>query len=200
MPTNVPTSLAVPRFIGSQDPQVTMRHIREILATHNSHGLNLDAPWLDKVFSAYQQPHRYFHTLDHLRNICDLIHLQVSDAEHSAQMLLAALFHDVVWYPQRKDNEEQSAQVFDQLADSLGAKLPKAVADAVHTIILTTKSPFIGKTLRESHLREDYGCMVVGVEEGQEQLTIINPDRLFESGDIVWLVGEEADLARLMAL
>jgi CPA2 family monovalent cation:H+ antiporter-2 len=42
--------------------------------------------------------------------------------------------------------------------------------------------------------------MVVGVEEGQEQLTIINPDRLFESGDIVWLVGEEADLARLMAL
>ena len=159
MPTNVPTSLAVPRFIGSQDPQVTMRHIREILAAHNCHGLNLDAPWLDEVFSAYRQPHRFFHTLDHLKSICDLIHAQVADAESSAQMLLAALFHDVVWYPQRKDNEEQSAKVFDQLSASFGAELPQSAAEAVHTIILTTKSQRkINALARQFH---EFDCNVL---------------------------------------
>ena len=40
--------------------------------------------------------------------------------------------------------------------------------------------------------------MVVGVEEGQEQLTLVNPNRLFEQGDIIWIVGEDANLKRLM--
>ena len=40
--------------------------------------------------------------------------------------------------------------------------------------------------------------MVVGVEEGQEQLTLVDPERQFEQGDIVWVVGEEADLKRLL--
>ena len=65
-------------------------------------------------------------------------------------------------------------------------------------IILSATSPFIGRTLKESGLREQYGCMVVGVEEGQEQLTLISPNRPFEQGDIVWVVGEEADLKRLL--
>jgi CPA2 family monovalent cation:H+ antiporter-2 len=41
--------------------------------------------------------------------------------------------------------------------------------------------------------------MVVGVEEGQENLTLINSERLFEQGDIIWVVGEENDLERLMS-
>ena len=40
--------------------------------------------------------------------------------------------------------------------------------------------------------------MVVGVEEGQENLTLIDPERLFEQGDIIWVVGEESDLDRLI--
>jgi CPA2 family monovalent cation:H+ antiporter-2 len=113
---------------------------------------------------------------------------------------------DTVLFPgdriQAIGNDEQLQQFATALRDELVPEDAEIEKREMHLrkIILTTKSPFIGKTLRESHLREDYGCMVVGVEEGQEQLTIINPDRLFESGDIVWLVGEEADLARLMAL
>ena len=60
--------------------------------------------------------------------------------------------------------------------------------------ILSDGTPFIGKTLAESGIRDRYGCMVVGVEEGQENLTLVDPQRKFEKGDIIWLVGEEADL------
>lgn len=65
------------------------------------------------------------------------------------------------------------------------------------TIGLT--SPFIGKTLKESRIREDYDCMVVGIEEGEENLTLITPSRKFEQGDIVWIVGEEKNIKSLMS-
>ena len=63
--------------------------------------------------------------------------------------------------------------------------------------ILSDDTPFIGKTLAESGIRDRYGCMVVGVEEGQENLTLVDPQRKFEKGDIIWLVGEEADLEKV---
>ena len=63
--------------------------------------------------------------------------------------------------------------------------------------ILSDGTPFIGKTLAESGIRDRYGCMVVGVEEGQENLTLVDPQRRFEKGDIIWLVGEEADLEKV---
>jgi len=63
--------------------------------------------------------------------------------------------------------------------------------------ILSDGTPFIGKTLAESGIRDRYGWMVVGVEEGQENLTLVDPQRKFEKGDIIWLVGEEADLEKV---
>jgi CPA2 family monovalent cation:H+ antiporter-2 len=66
-------------------------------------------------------------------------------------------------------------------------------------MVITSNSPFIGKTLRDSGIREKYDCMVVGVEEGQEKLTMISPSRCFEKGDIIWLVGEEHSLQQLMS-
>jgi CPA2 family monovalent cation:H+ antiporter-2 len=62
---------------------------------------------------------------------------------------------------------------------------------------LGENSIFIGKTLRNSGIRDDYNCMVVGVEEGQQNLTLINPERKFVKGDTIWIVGEEDDILRL---
>jgi CPA2 family monovalent cation:H+ antiporter-2 len=65
-------------------------------------------------------------------------------------------------------------------------------------LIIGQGSPFIGKTLEESGLRSQYGCMVVGLEEGKENLSPFKPARRFEEGDIIWVVGEEDDLDRLL--
>ena len=64
-------------------------------------------------------------------------------------------------------------------------------------LVISGNSPFIGKTLSESGIRDKYNCMVVGVEEGQEKLTMINPSRTFCKGDILWVVGEEEALNKL---
>lgn len=65
-------------------------------------------------------------------------------------------------------------------------------------LIIGEGSPFIGKTLQESGIRDHYGCMVVGLEEGKESLTQIAPNHRFTLGDIIWVVGETGDLARLL--
>lgn len=66
--------------------------------------------------------------------------------------------------------------------------------------IISGNSEFVGKTLEESGIRDRYDCMVVGVEEGQENLTMIDPARRFEKGDIIWIVGEEEKVNALLGL
>lgn len=65
---------------------------------------------------------------------------------------------------------------------------------------MSNTSPFIGKTLRDSGIRDKYNCMVVGVDEGQKNLTLITPSRCLQAGDVLWVVGEQGDLDRITTL
>ncbi len=64
-------------------------------------------------------------------------------------------------------------------------------------LIIGENSHFIGKTLQESGIRSRYNCMVVGLEEGKENLSSFPPSRRFREGDIIWVVGEEESLKAL---
>ena len=64
-------------------------------------------------------------------------------------------------------------------------------------LIIGEGSPFIGKNLKDSGIRNLYSCMVIGMEEGKENLTPVSPNRLFEEGDIIWIVGEQESLDAL---
>ena len=64
--------------------------------------------------------------------------------------------------------------------------------------IIGQNSPFIGKTLEDSGIRNQFNCMVVGMEEGKENLSPIGPKHQFEEGDIIWIVGEQEALDALM--
>ncbi len=66
-------------------------------------------------------------------------------------------------------------------------------------LIIGADSPFIGKNLKESGIRNMYSCMVVGLEEGKENLSPFPPNRCFQEGDIIWVVGEEESLRALLA-
>ena len=65
-------------------------------------------------------------------------------------------------------------------------------------MVVTGGNPLLGITLRDSGIRSRYNCMVVGIEEGEENLSQMSPDRTFEKGDIIWIVGEEKHLAQLL--
>lgn len=59
-------------------------------------------------------------------------------------------------------------------------------------------SIFLGKTLRESGIREQYHCLIVGVERGEETLHAPDPHEPFMEDDVVWVVGENADVYKLV--
>ncbi len=61
-------------------------------------------------------------------------------------------------------------------------------------VVVTSKSFIVGKSLRNSHLREEYALLVVGMESESQELTKINPDYIFERGDVLWIVGERSSI------
>ena len=65
-------------------------------------------------------------------------------------------------------------------------------------LIIGHDSPFVGKTLKESGIRDLYSCMVIGLEEGKQNLSPFRPNRKFEEGDIIWVVGERESLDALL--
>ena len=61
------------------------------------------------------------------------------------------------------------------------------------------RSPLIGRTIRESRIREEGGALVTGVERGD--MRIANPEStmVLQQGDLLWLVGSGDRLAAFMA-
>ena len=65
-------------------------------------------------------------------------------------------------------------------------------------LIIDHNSPFLGKSLIESGIRDLYSCMVIGLEEGKQNLSAFPPNRKFQEGDIIWVVGEQESLDALI--
>lgn len=57
---------------------------------------------------------------------------------------------------------------------------------------------FLGKTLRESGIRDKYHCLIAGVERGEEMLMTPDVNAPFEEGDVLWVVGEKEDVYQLV--
>ena len=59
------------------------------------------------------------------------------------------------------------------------------------------QSPIVGQHLENTHLREDYGALLVAVQRGEDDYISPTPDLLFKAGDILWIVGDPKHLAPL---
>lgn len=67
----------------------------------------------------------------------------------------------------------------------------------LHQIVISKDGLFVGKTLKDSGIRDKYNCMIVGVEEGRETLSLFDPSRVLCENDILWIVGEQDDVDRV---
>lgn len=65
-------------------------------------------------------------------------------------------------------------------------------------LVISENGQFFGKTLSECGIRDIYDCMVVGMEEGEENLSMLAPNQRFYKDDTIWVVGEKENLERLM--
>lgn len=62
---------------------------------------------------------------------------------------------------------------------------------------ISNMSPLCGKTLVDIDFRSRYNCMVVGIEDDKGNLQVTQAQRKFQAGELLWVVGEEADLDML---
>jgi predicted metal-dependent HD superfamily phosphohydrolase len=93
---------------------------------------------MNQLVAAYSEPHRHYHTLQHLRECLAHFDASASLARRPAEVELALWFHDAVYDPQRTDNEERSAAW--ARASVLAAGCEEAVAQRVHDLVLATRT------------------------------------------------------------
>ena len=67
-------------------------------------------------------------------------------------------------------------------------------------LVIEDGSEFVGEKLKDSGLRNRYHCMIVGYETPDGILEKPDAERVFQVGDIVWVVGERKALHELMTL
>ena len=68
------------------------------------------------------------------------------------------------------------------------------------TVIPVEKAPeLVGKSIRNSGLREKYDCMILGLQ--RDRLPILQPDvnMTMQNGDLVWVLGTKKMAAKLLA-
>ncbi|WP_406313010.1 HD domain-containing protein [Streptosporangium sp. NBC_01639] len=82
-----------------------------------------------ELIARYGEPHRSYHTADHLKATLAHIDMLAQNAADPDLVRLAAWFHDAVYDPRRDDNEERSARLAERALPEMG--LP---ADAVATV------------------------------------------------------------------
>lgn len=91
----------------------------------------------DELVARYSEPHRKYHTLQHLTEC--LAHFEaVRDlAEQPAEVEMALWFHDAIYDTQRHDNEEKSAGWACEVLLAHGTTA--AAAQRVHDLVMATR-------------------------------------------------------------
>jgi pantetheine-phosphate adenylyltransferase len=89
------------------------------------------------VLGLWNAPHRKYHTESHLRDLLEQIHVYPGLSKKDRDILsLAAIFHDIVYEPDRLENEERSAQF---LLEHVSESQRTSEIQHVVQIILDTK-------------------------------------------------------------
>jgi predicted metal-dependent HD superfamily phosphohydrolase len=65
---------------------------------------------LNEILERWKESHRGYHNLEHLKDL--LKQIGKVDTKEKELLVLVALFHDIIYEPKNKDNEEQSADFF----------------------------------------------------------------------------------------
>ena len=66
------------------------------------------------------------------------------------------------------------------------------------TITVNATSPLLNKTIKASDLRDNWNCLVIGLERGN--YTIVNPNisLVFEKDDLLWVLGKQKMINQLV--
>ena len=115
-----------------------------------SHRLN-HLQFNSDVINLYHEPHRFYHTLTHIESV--LKHLHDAGLLRHDELFLAAVFHDIIYNPQSRTNEEDSADYFINAAKLSGLTQDQKVH--IRQLILDTKTHKPTVPLSEELIKAD---------------------------------------------
>lgn len=112
------------------------------------------------LVARHNEPQRHYHGLSHLTALLHLLAKHAPDTPPGSANRLAVWWHDAIYDPTAKDNEERSAVLARNDLTRLGA--PADVIDDVVAIILATKNHWAGPSLGEHDLFLDADIAILG--------------------------------------
>ena len=65
-------------------------------------------------------------------------------------------------------------------------------------ITIDKHSPILGKSLKDTNIRDDWHCLVIGLERGSYTMTNPNVSLVFEKGDLLWVLGKQKMINQLV--
>jgi len=91
----------------------------------------------DALLAAYAEPHRNYHTLQHLHECLDLLAPATAAAARPCEVEVALWFHDAIYDVRRSDNEERSADWASAAVAAAG--VAAAIVERIRSLVLATK-------------------------------------------------------------
>ena len=65
-------------------------------------------------------------------------------------------------------------------------------------VVVHAESPVFGQSIRTAGIREKAKALIVGIERGDERILNPSSDFTFESGDVVWIVGNDKKIREVI--
>lgn len=96
-----------------------------------------DNALFQKLVESYSEPHRHYHTMQHLEECFALLDRTGSVAEHPAEVELALWFHDAIYNTRKGDNEKRSAEWARESVVAAG--LANDQSERIYELIMATK-------------------------------------------------------------
>src|SRR4030095_7297706 len=91
----------------------------------------------DRLIGRYSEPHRAYHTVQHLEECFREFEGAFGLAESPGAVDLALFFHDAIYDTHARDNEEKSAELAREML--IGVEAPAWLLSYVHDLILVTR-------------------------------------------------------------
>lgn len=109
-----------------------------------------DIGLFEKLIACYNEPHRHYHTLQHLQECIEQLGAVLAIAEHPGEVEVALWFHDAVYNLHQQDNELQSALWAKQAVLAGGVSVE--VAERIYALILATRHTVLPASVDEGLL------------------------------------------------